>query len=72
MMMKMLNNPTGRWHHAVLLLVIVLSIIYPVISELSDTDQSLFDALQEEDLDGASAALKAGANINSVSPRGKS
>ncbi|KAL7430575.1 hypothetical protein ACHAXM_002258 [Skeletonema potamos] len=38
--------------------------------ELSDLDKSLFDAAAAEDTDAAAAALKQGANINVLSPRG--
>lgn len=39
-------------------------------TELSDADVELFEALKEEDADAASAALRNGANINALSPRG--
>lgn len=39
-------------------------------AEMSDIDKSLFDATKEEDIDAATAALKEGANINALSPRG--
>lgn len=39
-------------------------------TELSDADVELFEALNEEDPDAASAALKKGADINALSPRG--
>ncbi len=39
-------------------------------AELSDLDKSLFDATKAEDTDAATAALKEGANINALSPRG--
>ena len=41
-----------------------------VAAELSDLDQSLFDAAAAEDTDAATNALKRGANINVLSPRG--
>jgi len=39
-------------------------------AEISDLDKSLFDATKAEDIDAATAALKEGANINALSPRG--
>ena len=42
-----------------------------VSAELSDLDKALFDASGEEDTDAALAALKQGANINVLSPRGQ-
>ena len=41
------------------------------VAELSEADEALFNALGEEDVDAASAALEAGANINAISPRGQ-
>mmetsp|Transcript_27325 Transcript_27325/g.58710 ORF Transcript_27325/g.58710 Transcript_27325/m.58710 type:complete len:199 (-) Transcript_27325:199-795(-) len=38
---------------------------------VSEADTDLFNALKENDTDAASAALKAGANINAISPRGQ-
>lgn len=65
-----------RWQHAILLLTCVLftSRLQMVASddkvELPKADADLFAALSDEDVDAANAALKAGANINSKSPRG--
>lgn len=39
--------------------------------ELPQADKDLFDALKEEDVERAAEALKAGANINALSPRGQ-
>ena len=41
-----------------------------VVAEVSDLDKSLFDASAAEDIDAAATALKEGANINALSPRG--
>lgn len=39
--------------------------------ELTEADNDLFNALGDEDSDAATAALKAGANIDAISPRGQ-
>ena len=58
-----------NWH-LVSLLFFAFSSIKFAAAELSDLDKSLFDALAVEDTDAALAALKQGANINVLSPRG--
>ncbi len=56
--------------HVVSLLFSALLSNQFVAAELSDLDKSLFDAAAAEDTDAASTALKQGANINVLSPRG--
>jgi len=58
-----------NWH-LVSLLFVALSSNEFVAAEISDLDKSLFDASAAEDTDAAAAALKEGANINALSPRG--
>ncbi|KAL9185987.1 hypothetical protein ACHAXT_005225 [Thalassiosira profunda] len=43
----------------------------PAVEDLSEAEEALFEALSRDDADAASAALKAGAGINALSPRGK-
>jgi ankyrin repeat protein len=70
------SSKISRWQHAVLLLVCLLSASHlpTVISQSSDdlspADTELFEACSEEDVDAAAEALKNGANINAISPRG--
>lgn len=60
-----------NWHIISLFFLIALSTSRSNVSaELSDLDKALFDASGEEDTDAAAAALKQGANINALSPRG--
>lgn len=61
-----------NWH-LVSLLLFALSkneFVAAEEAEMSDIDKSLFDASAAEDIDAATAALKGGANINALSPRG--
>mmetsp|Transcript_3526 Transcript_3526/g.7789 ORF Transcript_3526/g.7789 Transcript_3526/m.7789 type:complete len:204 (+) Transcript_3526:103-714(+) len=75
------SNPTtkvSRWQHAILLIVCFLSTAHlPTLvlsesndDEVNEADNALFNALKEEDIEAADAALKAGASINAISPRG--
>lgn len=61
-----------RWQHAILLLICLLSSIPSVVlaDELSDAETDLFSAMADEDVEAATAALKAGASIDAISPRG--
>jgi hypothetical protein len=65
-------NFSKSWLLVISLLVIALSSssVYAE-DELSDLDKALFDAAAEEDTGAAAAALKQGANINVLSPRGR-
>jgi len=59
---------TTRW--LFLFLCIICFATQVVCNELSEADNALFNALGDEDVDAADKALKAGANINALSPRG--
>ena len=68
------NSKPPRWHHvAIVFLFCLLSLghVSFVLSESTDADNDLFDALAAQDVDAADAALKAGANINVLSPKGQ-
>lgn len=55
----------------ILLLLCLFAVGLSRADDLSDADQALFSALSDEDTDAASAALKDGASINAISPRGQ-
>ena len=52
------------------LLLLLFFVVVIVDSSLSSIDNSLFEALRSDDVIAASAALKDGANINAISPKG--
>ena len=54
-----------------LLLCLLSAHLVICAAELSEADEALFNALGEEDVEAASAALSSGANINAISPRGQ-
>ena len=54
-----------------LFLCLLSAHLVPCAAELSEADEALFNALGEEDVEAASAALSLGANINAISPRGQ-
>mmetsp|Transcript_13287 Transcript_13287/g.22703 ORF Transcript_13287/g.22703 Transcript_13287/m.22703 type:complete len:195 (+) Transcript_13287:118-702(+) len=65
-----------RLQNAFLVLMCILSASHIRIvaggdSELPQADSDLFAAMADEDIDAAIVALKAGANINALSPRGQ-
>ena len=65
---------TCRWQHAIFLLICILSTSHfqlVLSDDGADADADLFTALGDEDTEAASAALKAGASINAISPRGQ-
>lgn len=72
------TNNVRPWQHAILLIICLLSADHfplvlsePNVDEVSELDTALFNALGEEDIDAANAALKNGASINALSARGK-
>ena len=73
-----LFNNIRIWQHAIVLIICLLSAPhFPLVlsesnvDEVSELDTALFNALGEEDIDAANAALKNGASINALSGRGK-
>ena len=64
-----------RWPSALIFLLclfsrIQLSIVTAQAEDDGDVDAQLFEATGNEDVEAAAAALKLGANINALSPRG--
>lgn len=52
------------------LLRLLFFVVVVADANLSSIDNSLFEALRSDDVTAASAALKDGANINAISPKG--
>eukprot|EP00584_Thalassiosira_punctigera_P022980 CAMPEP_0172553422 /NCGR_PEP_ID=MMETSP1067-20121228/50785_1 /TAXON_ID=265564 ORGANISM="Thalassiosira punctigera, Strain Tpunct2005C2" /NCGR_SAMPLE_ID=MMETSP1067 /ASSEMBLY_ACC=CAM_ASM_000444 /LENGTH=189 /DNA_ID=CAMNT_0013341611 /DNA_START=66 /DNA_END=635 /DNA_ORIENTATION=- len=62
--------------HVILLITCILSasnthLVLSQSNDATDPDSDLFNALRDNDSEAASAALKAGANINALSSRGQ-
>lgn len=72
--------PYKRWQYATIMLLHLIAIAYIPLAlcdadnanviELNPLDVELMDAIRDENIEAASAALKSGGNINAISPKG--
>lgn len=72
------NRHVCKWQNLTLLLIHLITIAFLPLAlsdsddtvELNPLDVELMDAIREENIEAASKALKAGGDINAISPKG--